>query len=423
MGLTTVDTQTWGTGTQADPKKYEVWGSLDGNVYTRLAAGDLSPPSTRQTDFSDVVFNNTTAYRYYQIKLAGSSDYWAAVSDIRLIEAQAAQAVNIAMDVADLSTSNLPLMGDSNRDGVLSADESKALTINLNITSPQAFAKLADVTSRASDWKAAGVDNLVFSVHADVVKSEILQLLATPAQASGVNGLQILVDLGAELVDAKAKGLETVVPLDRFSKQTVNGQTVLSVNASTLTTADGLLSVTDAVSLGVNAIAVNTGALNLLSGLQLLPPDKVIPLLGDNNGDGVLSAAEKSAVNITLQKKNTFTDVTDGLPQEAFSVIGNIGWDWGWAPWQAFDNNVNTSSDIREADPGRGLVRGLQIDLGVAKTVTMLGLTTRSDLWWGNNTSYDPVKVQVFGSTDGKSFVPVTPNPITLTSPNARSTD
>jgi hypothetical protein len=148
-----------------------------------------------------------------------------------------------------------------------------------------------------------------------------------------------------------------------------------------------------------------------------------LPLLGDVNHDGVLSVSEDAAVNGLLHFTALGADLTEGLSQSAYSVIGNVGWDWGWAPWQAFDNDVNTSADLRESEPWRGLERGIQVDLGAAKVVSALGLTTRSSLHWTTNSSFDPTKVQVWGSNDGENFVAVTADPIALKPPSTLTTD
>lgn len=62
LGLTAAD-----DSPGRDPSSYEVYGSADGTNFTLISAGELSAPASRGAAYSDVTFDNATAYRYYRV--------------------------------------------------------------------------------------------------------------------------------------------------------------------------------------------------------------------------------------------------------------------------------------------------------------------------------------------------------------------
>jgi VCBS repeat-containing protein len=62
-------------------------GSNDGISYSAIHTADLTPPSNRFTNYADVTFTNTTAYRYYKLEfpLAENGNGNIQLSEIRLI--------------------------------------------------------------------------------------------------------------------------------------------------------------------------------------------------------------------------------------------------------------------------------------------------------------------------------------------------
>jgi VCBS repeat-containing protein len=82
LGLTTANDD-W----DRDPSRLVISGSNDGTSYSAIHTTDLTPPSARFTNYADVTFTNTTAYRYYKLEfpLAENGNGNIQLSEIRLI--------------------------------------------------------------------------------------------------------------------------------------------------------------------------------------------------------------------------------------------------------------------------------------------------------------------------------------------------
>ena len=82
LGLTTANDDH-----NRDPSRLVFSGSNDGTSYSAIHTADLTPPSNRFTNYADVTFTNTTAYRYYKLEfpLAENGNGNIQLSEIRLI--------------------------------------------------------------------------------------------------------------------------------------------------------------------------------------------------------------------------------------------------------------------------------------------------------------------------------------------------
>lgn len=119
---------------------------------------------------------------------------------------------------------------------------------------------------------------------------------------------------------------------------------------------------------------------------------------------------------IGLNSSADVDDHTDGLSTSAYTAIGGNG-DVGSSPsnervHRAFDNNVGTKYLNFDR-----LNSGALINLGSAKKVNKLGLTTANDA-----VNRDPTSFSLFGSNDGTSFTTIVSNQ-SLSPPTTRHTN
>jgi hypothetical protein len=390
LGLTTRSDLWWGNSSSFDPVKVQIWGSNDGETFVAVTPDPiaLTAPTTRATDYNNVVFENDTAYRYYQVRVNTSGDYRSILSEIRLFAANSfEQNMRYVMD-------------------------KQAVLVE------------------------AGIDQVLF----DMEPSSLIRVLGTDLTLlkGSNNGLTAVVDVSGLLKDAQAHGASGTVDLSVFSRDAQG--LALGMKASALMGADQTLSLKDALRLKLDAITIDAAmtALTIHDGTGLMAALNVLPLIGDNNLDGVISAAENAAVRVrydigsssgsmsralltsltemrdigidAVQLKGRLQDATDTLPVGAFQLINTTpSDDWGsqgGLPWHAFDGNVNSRAAIQQSnnlsDP-----RGLRVDLGQAKTLLGVGLTTGNNWNW-NDTSSDPTRVTILSSVDGLTYTEVT---------------
>jgi hypothetical protein len=323
LGLTTVDTQTWGTGTQADPHQYELWGSTDGTVYNKISSGELSPPSQRETNFPDVELDNTTAYRYYQLKLAGSSDYWAAVSEIRLM------AVPNATRIED----NLELATVLKQSGIdhLELNFEQANGDYLGLSDAWKASGL-DLTVKVNSWQAKGVAGVSLPIahdlaqvvdalnHAsgDFLSTEILhdssywKNKVAQLRVDGLNAVELGSASGVHLNETLAQamfeaGMLTAMPAGTLMADVPSTQHLMALNLNAMSQlgVDKVNAAQDVwVQLGVNNASVQD-LRDILSGFLASDSEAYKHVFGEHGAELIMDAGSFAALMADAQSSTS----------------------------------------------------------------------------------------------------------------------
>ena len=168
-----------------DPTRLTLSGSNDLATYTPICTTDLIPPSARFTDYTDVVFTNTTAYRYYKMEfpLAENGNTTVQLSEIRLLG-------NCPGTLAGTAT---PLILDLNDDGVHTLIADQVVQYDL----------LGTGTPASVGWSSPEDAFLVFDINGDGVINDGSEMFGEATRLSNgnlaSNGFEALADLDFNL--------------------------------------------------------------------------------------------------------------------------------------------------------------------------------------------------------------------------------
>jgi hypothetical protein len=197
------------------------------------------------------------------------------------------------------STSALPLFGDTNRDGTLSAAEDSALNVNLQVSDATQLAEVASLSNLAS----VGIDGVQISL----------------ADSQALNNLLLSNTLAADLNAIRAHGL-TVSTIDMVNSNKDIASAVVHITqaqASTLITDSLHFAENDNITLDASLDASHTHLSTSLKDLQKLGVDAVAITgsgvvsvdLGDltaaDLSSGVAVANFDDALTVTLDVANT----------------------------------------------------------------------------------------------------------------------
>ena len=330
LGLTTANDD-W----NRDPARVVFSGSNDGTNYTEIYATNLTPPSGRFTNYSDVVFANTIAYRYYRLQfpLAENSNPEIQLSEIRLIAGPQVVAVISAANPANASSPHSTVFAG----GTLTVDA----TGNYSTAYGTGTGGYIDQNSKVATFSG------VFS------GSGALGFIN-----SGIGGI------------ANISGTNTYT-----GATTVSSGATLSVNGS-IATSSGL-TVASGGTIGGNGFLPNT---TINSGGRLAPGNSIglITASSLNFGpggtlDAEIQGPQNDKVNVTGSVTN-FTGTANLIPYG------------GGSPWPNFDyqlitasNNFATSSSLTLDQSG---VTSALLNYGTNLVQEADGNATTFDVQW-----------------------------------------
>jgi hypothetical protein len=168
-----------------DPTRLVLSGSNDFVTYTPICTTDLMPPSARFTDYNDVVFTNTTAYRYYKMEfpLAENGNTTIQLSEIRLLGNCPGTQVGTAT----------PLILDLNNDGVHTLIADQVVQYDLLGTGAPA----------SVGWSSPEDGFLVFDINSDGIINDGSEMFGEATRLSNgslaPHGFEALADLDSNL--------------------------------------------------------------------------------------------------------------------------------------------------------------------------------------------------------------------------------
>ena len=234
------------------------------------------------------------------------------VDNVLLSGAAATDGLTIALgDGAALSATGLPLFGDSNGDGVLSQSELDAGHVTLTVATAD---QLGEAAALASGLHAAGID----AVRMDLVNgldgnanynAELSALLGDSTLNADLTALHNA-GLVANQIDLGGVGEIGHVTLSDAQAQVLIGEGLEFAAADHIALDIGSAagthlstSLKDLQKLGVDNVLLADGAGHSLTvdlGTGAALSASGLPLFGDTDGNGLLSANEDKALDVTL---------------------------------------------------------------------------------------------------------------------------
>nr|WP_315226297.1 Ig-like domain-containing protein [uncultured Limnohabitans sp.] len=214
-----------------------------------------------------------------------------------------------------LTAGALPVLGDSDNNGALSAAEDAALNVSLNVDS---LAQINELSSLSTGLAASGIDNVNLHLADQTALDAVFadSGFGTSFDSFIAAGLNASIDMTNNLASLNAAQASSMIAegLHFASNDIVDVQfdTAQGTHLST--------SLKDLQKLGIDAVGIGGGggfvsasafsavsvpgiSLDLGSGASTLSASG-LPKFGDANQDGTLSAAEDAALNVTLDVAN-----------------------------------------------------------------------------------------------------------------------
>jgi hypothetical protein len=214
---------------------------------------------------------------------------------------------NISLAMGEgVNFAGLPVFGDTNKDGVISAAEDNALNVTLDVQ----FSQLAEIASGTHETALAnsGIDNIAVQVSSE---AQLLSLLRNSSFEAELNAahLNLAVDFGSGQVginDLHISGIAgnaNAITLDVYATTSFDLATEAGTSGTHLTT-----SLKDLQKLGVDAVQLlgidptnpASRALEIDMGTGAALKAQGLPMFGDTNRNGVLSKAEDDKLDVTL---------------------------------------------------------------------------------------------------------------------------
>ena len=226
-------------------------------------------------------------------------------------------AVSVAGVVGDLSldlgtgpaltAGALPVFGDSDNTGTLSAAEDAALNVSLNVDS---LAQINELSSLSSGLAASGIDNVNLHVADQTALDAVFadSGFGTSFDSMLAAGLSASIDMTTNLASLNAAQASSMIAegLHFASNDFVDVQMHAATGTHLSTSLKDLQKLgVDAVGIGAAAgdAAIHGISLDLGTGSAAFSTSG-LPTFGDTNHDGTLSAAEDAGLNVTLDVAN-----------------------------------------------------------------------------------------------------------------------
>jgi hypothetical protein len=331
------------------------------------AAGNTSPvsaavdfviggPAVTEAQASDALVKGQTFASADRITLNQADDNLSL--SLKQFQKLGIDAVSVAGVVGDLSldlgagttlaAGALPVFGDSDNNGTVSAAEDAALNVSLNVDS---LAQINELSSLSTGLAASGIDNVNLHLADQTALDAVFadSGFGTSFDSLIAAGLNTSIDMTNNLASLNAAQASSMIAegLHFASNDFVDVQ-VHAAQGTHLST-----SLKDLQKLGVDAVSIGAAAgdaaihgisLDLGTGSGTFSASG-LPTFGDANHDGTLSSAEDAALNVTLDVAN-LSQLHEVAGVSGLAALGIDDVSLNFTNQAAFDTAFGASSSL-----------------------------------------------------------------------------